>query len=1610
MATASRYVGAYVPPGATASFTASGTVTTAAYFAGYRVAQYYLYLDASMSGSAVYSTSGIIDQYGYQLPLTIPFTKNFGSWKNTTGSDVPILLDLHAREAGLGGGGISWNVQVTITGAPEGACRLRNGIPLAQTYGGQCGCASGSTAYQHLTSRPVNTATGSLYESFTDLALPGAGKRLIFTRAYNSLDTTPGPLGAGWTFAFNASLSIDAGSGAVTVRAEDGKQAVYTLVNGVYHAPPGMLATLAAVSGGGYRLTKPDQSTLDFNASGQLTATKDRLGAGLTLSYSGGKLATITDAAGREVNLTFTGDQLTRLDLSDGRHIDYAYTDGMLTSVTDRRGKTTTYSYDANRRLTSALDPNGHYLFQNTYDPTTGRVVSQLDPRGKETTFGWDAATQTSTETDPRGNTWTYKYASNVLIKETNPLGQSTVYGYDGRLNRTRVTDGRGNITAMTYDAAGNMLTRTGPGPSSVRETWTYTPFNSVATYTNGRGKTTTYEYFPNQLLKKKTDPLGRETTYTWTPNGLPDTVTDPRGKTVDFDYDDAGNRTAMLSPEGNRTTYGYDAFGRQTSMVEARGNAAGANPDSFKTTWTYNANDQVSTITDPLGHETTNTYDDAGNLATVTDADGKVTNYEYDADNQVTTVTDPRGAETTTTYDDAGNVDSITTPAGTTSYTYDDANRVATEVTPRGNATGATPVDYTWTYTYDANRNRLTQSNPTAGTTTTTYDELNRPVTVTDAHNKATTTAYDADGNTVSVTDPLNNVTTYGYDDADQRTSMTDPAGKTTAYAYNRSGNQTAVTSPLGNTEKWTYNGDGLKATHIDPRGNVTGGTPSQYTTTYTYDPAGHLTSVADPLNHVVSYAYDPAGNLTSRTDARHNTTTYGYDAVNRLTTVTDPLDTTTTYTYDPTGNLASRTDANNHTTNYAYDLAGRLTEKTTRLGTWRYRYDPDGNLTSTETPAGVATATTDDSTIHRSYDPLNRLTSIDYSDDTPDVTYGYDELHQVSMTDHAVPGAASETYTYDAAGNLTDVSRGSNTFHYTYDANGRITSRTEPDGRTTAQTWDDDSRFTAVSDGSASTSFSYDAAGNRTESTYGDARESRGYDAAGNLNAIDQWSGTTRVAGQDITRDANDNPTQITRQYWSDGNHYSDGETYTYDADDRVTSGCWTRSPCTLSADSGITYTYDAVGNRLTETRSDGGTQTTTSYHYNAADQLTDTHQPATTSAPAVDKPYTYDANGNQTTAGANAYTYDLANRLTSATPDTGRPTTTYTYDGAGNRITAVTGTSSTGYTWDQNYPLPELVAETTGTATRSYLDDPNGDPVSITNPTADADADADAGTYFLHTNGTGSISSLTDPTGAVTATYDYEPFGGPRSTPIPAPSDLDNPVQFASEYLDASTGLYHLRARDYDPTTGRFTSLDPVAQDITDPYVSDYVYANNQPTVLTDPSGQCPMCVMALIGAATDLGIQVAINISNGCDPFHDINWSSVAASALLGAVGGEDVAQLLRFVRGARAAKAGTALRKVGDALESVDDVMANPSLLRGRHPALIENILKDTPGWKIEKLSRGSKAGRGWVFRQYTDTGNPTGLQLRWHPGGGHHGPDPYWRVIGPTGDLGGIIR
>jgi RHS repeat-associated protein len=195
---------------------------------------------------------------------------------------------------------------------------------------------------------------------------------------------------------------------------------------------------------------------------------------------------------------------------------------------------------------------------------------------------------------------------------------------------------------------------------------------------------------------------------------------------------------------------------------------------------------------------------------------------------------------------------------------------------------------------------------------------------------------------------------------------------------------------------------------------------------------------------------------------------------------------------------------------------------------------------------------------------------------------------------------------------------------------------------------------------------------------------------------------------------------------------------------------------------------------------------------------------------------------------------FTYDLANRLRTTT--LGSTTFTYTYDGDGKRLQANSGTQTankTNYLWDPNGFLPLLVRESDGkdVLRRRYVY--GADLISMT---------TSAGPFYYHHDGLGSVANLTSAAGTPQWTYTYEPFGSLKSEVNNDPTAPTNLMRFTGQYFEAATGLYHLRARQYDPATGRFLSPDPVSPRTDTSYIGSYVYAANRPTVFTDPSGAC------------------------------------------------------------------------------------------------------------------------------------------------------------------------
>jgi RHS repeat-associated protein len=236
-------------------------------------------------------------------------------------------------------------------------------------------------------------------------------------------------------------------------------------------------------------------------------------------------------------------------------------------------------------------------------------------------------------------------------------------------------------------------------------------------------------------------------------------------------------------------------------------------------------------------------------------------------------------------------------------------------------------------------------------------------------------------------------------------------------------------------------------------------------------------------------------------------------------------------------------------------------------------------------------------------------------------------------------------------------------------------------------------------------------------------------------------------------------------------------------------------------------IDYTYDAVGNHLTQESIVNNLPSTVNYQYDDANRLS-----------GVDSvSYAYDANGNLLNDGTNTYVFDAANRLISI-----NGTTTYTYNGLGDRLSQTVGSQTTNYALDLNAGLTQVLDDGSNTYTYGL------GRISQTDTTTE---------YFLG-DALGSVRQLTDPAGDITLAKSYDPYGNVLSISGSGTS----PFAFTGEQADAS-GLTYLRARYYDPADGRFMSRDTWIGDVKRPLsLNKWSYVQANPTNLADPSGLC------------------------------------------------------------------------------------------------------------------------------------------------------------------------
>ncbi len=200
-----------------------------------------------------------------------------------------------------------------------------------------------------------------------------------------------------------------------------------------------------------------------------------------------------------------------------------------------------------------------------------------------------------------------------------------------------------------------------------------------------------------------------------------------------------------------------------------------------------------------------------------------------------------------------------------------------------------------------------------------------------------------------------------------------------------------------------------------------------------------------------------------------------------------------------------------------------------------------------------------------------------------------------------------------------------------------------------------------------------------------------------------------------------------------------------------------------------------------------------------------------------------YTVNADGNVAMRGSDSLAYDQANRLTSATVN--GTTSTDTYDGDGKRASQTVGSTTTNYVYDVNASLPNVLTD---------------GPFKYVYGLGLAYAvDSSGNVQVYHTDGLGSVRAITDANGNLIQTYQTDEFGVPTSSQ----GTSSQPFQYTGQQVDPS-GLVHLRARMYDPSTGRFLSRDPLLGSLAAPLsLNAFSYVLNNPVALIDPSGFSP-----------------------------------------------------------------------------------------------------------------------------------------------------------------------
>ncbi|RVU28989.1 hypothetical protein EOT10_03870 [Streptomyces antnestii] len=915
------------------------------------------------------------------------------------------------------------------------------------------------------------------------------------------------------------------------------------------------------------------------------------------------------------------------------------------------------------------------------------------------------------------------------------------------------------------------------------------------------------------------------------------------------------GNPTAikrLASHDGLIPTYQtvsnttYDEFGRPLSVRDAAGT-----PKNIVYTDTYGLA-TAKTETNTLGWTTKTEYaPEWGQVDAQIDVNGKRTDLAYDALGRLTSVWLPDrpkasnfsaslkytyGIRTTApNYVLTQKIENSGTTYGSEYTLYDGLLRPR-QVQTDGQGGGRMIAD-----TYYDGSGRIVKTNDTyyasGAPSSTLFQPLNADI---DAQ---TVTEFDGDGRTtasifkVAGTEKYRTTYTYGGD----RVHMDPPAGQTAT---------TTITDVQDRTvELRQYKGD-------TP---LPSGTAADYIATkYGYTPSGQLAKVTDNSGNIWSYEYDQRGRKTKAIDPDTGTSTFGYDDLDRQTSGTDSRSNTTTTDYDALGRAiatwqgAAGTGTKLSVTKYDTVVKGEL------YGVYTYK---DGAVHDSVTYP-VLDADND-------YKPTSTKYYLSPTAE-PELggTYEFNTQYNADGTVQgqnfpAAGGLSAEavSYQYDSLQRPTALNSslggGSYVSKTAYSPTNQLEQlELNTGGASDKKTW---LTYSYEQGTKQLTNSRVDVEGASSVAYDGDYT----YDAGGNVQSIvDNPTGGTR----DTQCFAYDNLRRMTDDWTSSVT--PDGAVGTGSTD----AAC--KSAASSTTVGGVApywhhYDYDATGNRTAETDHgiNGAATSTKTYTYGENGEgphqltkvVTDTTATPTTPAVTSQDTYSYDAAGNTDTRvlGGDTQTlaWDKQNDLTKVTNADGSESS-YLYDAAGSRILRKAPSETTFYLPGMELHLNK--SSKAVTATRYYS--LGGQTVAVRDS---------GGVTFLAGDNHGTAQLAINAVTGQTQRRRLDPFGEGRDSASSDNSKWVDDKGFVGGSNDDTSGLVNLGAREYDASTGRFISADPIV-DYTDPQqVNGYAYSYNNPVTFFDPDGLKP-------AECDEPGMSCRVNDAGGFDVKPTATW--------------------------------------------------------------------------------------------------------------------------------------